>query len=234
MKKIAAVLCMAIAVTLSGCGLGSTRTSAVSEKAESASNKNSSMEAAIIENDKRVKDMVAKMSPDEKISQMIIPAIRTWDGENVTDLDEFPELKEALRAHQYGGVILFGSNIDGTEKTAKLVYGLQANNSENADVSVNIPYFMSVDEEGGSVIRITSGTRMTGNMAIGATGGNAEKNAEITGEIIGEELSALGFNADFAPVIDVNSNPANPVIGTHHFPTTLRLLPLWVRLMPKD
>lgn len=160
--------------------------------------------------------IIAKMSMDEKISQMIIPAIRSWDDVNVTDLDKAQELKEALRKHQYGGVILFGQNITGTEQVTRLLYDLQENNTGIEGVSAHIPYLTPVDEEGGIVIRLSSGTRMTGNMAIGATE-NAEENAEKTGEIIGEELAAAGFNTDYAPVIDVNDNPANPVIGTRSF-----------------
>ena len=161
--------------------------------------------------------VVSHMTLDEKLSQMIIPAIRTWNGDEVTDLDEVPDLREALKKHQYGGIILFGQNIKNTEQTVRLVSGLQANNLSNEAVSVHIPYLMPLDEEGGIVIRLTDGTRMTGNMAIGATGDAAEKNALVTGRIIGEELSALGFNADFAPVVDVNNNAANPVIGVRSF-----------------
>ncbi|MBQ7676895.1 MAG: glycoside hydrolase family 3 protein, partial [Lachnospiraceae bacterium] len=161
--------------------------------------------------------IVSRMTLDEKLSQMIIPAIRTWNDREVTDLDEAPDLKEALKKHQYGGIILFGQNIKDTEQTVKLVSGLQANNLANEGVSVHIPYLMPLDEEGGIVIRLTDGTRMTGNMAIGATGDAAEGNAFVTGRIIGEELSALGFNADFAPVVDVNNNAANPVIGVRSF-----------------
>lgn len=160
--------------------------------------------------------IIARMSMDEKISQMIIPAIRSFDGENVTELDKAPELKKALRKHQYGGVILFGQNITGTEQITRLLYDLKENNTAAEGVSTHIPYLTPVDEEGGIVIRLTTGTRMTGNMAIGATD-NAEENAEKTGEIIGEELAAAGFNTDYAPVIDVNNNPANPVIGTRSF-----------------
>ncbi|MBQ9067769.1 MAG: hypothetical protein IJ131_01735, partial [Eggerthellaceae bacterium] len=54
-----------------------------------------------------VRAIVANMTLDEKISQMIIPAFRTWDGNDVTDLGAVPELASALRAHQYGGVILY-------------------------------------------------------------------------------------------------------------------------------
>ncbi len=162
-------------------------------------------------------EILSSMTLDEKISQMIIPAIRTWDEENVTDLSAFPDLEEALRAHQYGGIILFGQNITDSGQVTALVQDLQVNNLENTDVSVHIPYFMAADEEGGIVVRLNGGTRMTGNMAIGATGGEALSNAEKTGQVLGEEMAVAGFNVDFAPDIDVNNNAANPVIGTRSF-----------------
>ena len=166
--------------------------------------------------ERKIDRIISKMSMDEKISQMIIPAIRTWDEENVTDLSAVPELKEALTRHQYGGIILFGANITGAEQVTRLLYDLQKNNLEIQGVSSHIPYLTPVDEEGGIVIRMSTGTRMTGNMAIGATESSKE-NAETTGRILGEELEAVGFNADFAPDIDVNNNPSNPVIGTRSF-----------------
>ena len=171
---------------------------------------------AAVKGEAKIPKLVKKMSLDEKISQMIIPAFRTWNDENVTDLNSFPELSEALRRHQYGGVILFGSNITGNEQITRLLHDLQNNNMQIDNVSTHIPYLTPIDEEGGIVIRLTSGTRMTGNMAIGATT-DSEINAEKTGDILGEELAALGFNADFAPDIDVNNNPSNPVIGTRSF-----------------
>ena len=158
-----------------------------------------------------VNDLVDGMSVEEKLSQMIIPAFRTWDGADVTDLEQVPELAQALQKHPYGGVILFGQNVKGTEQTAKLLHQLQANNAGS------IPYLTAVDQEGGIVCRLSTGTRMSGNMAIGATGEQAEANASATGELIGTELAALGFQVDFAPSVDVNSNPANPVIGTRSF-----------------
>ena len=163
------------------------------------------------------RELTASMSMEEKISQMIIPAICTWDGWNVTDLSEVPALAKALREHPFGGIILFDMNIVSNAQTAKLVSDLQENNAKIKDVSVHIPYFMPLDAEGGIVNRLSSGTRMTGHMAIGATGADAVENARITGQVIGEELRALGFNVDFAPDIDVNNNPANPVIGTRSF-----------------
>ncbi len=164
-----------------------------------------------------VEEMISSMTLDDKISQMIIPAIRTWNEENVTDLSACPELEEALRAHQYGGIILFGANVVDPGQVTALVQELQANNLKNTETAVHIPYFMAADEEGGIVVRLSGGTRMTGSMAIGATGDEAAANAEKTGRVLGEEMAGAGFSVDFAPDIDVNSNAANPVIGTRSF-----------------
>ena len=131
---------------------------------------------------RKVDQIVAKMSMDEKISQMIIPAIRTWNEENVTDLSAVPELKEALQKHQYGGIILFGANIKGAEQVTRLIDDLQTNNLQNETASAHIPYFLPLDEEGGIVTRLSMGTRMTGNMAIGATGDRGADNAFETGK----------------------------------------------------
>lgn len=172
---------------------------------------------SVVKEGENVEMILSSMTLDEKISQMIIPAIRTWNEENVTDLSAFPDLEEALRRHQYGGIILYGKNITDPAQVTALVKDLQVNNLENTDVSVHIPYFMAADDEGGTVVRLNGGTRMTGNMAIGATGEEALLNAEKTGIVLGKEMAAAGFNVDFAPDIDVNNNAANPVIGTRSF-----------------
>ena len=169
------------------------------------------------EQQENLEEILSAMTLDDKLSQMIIPAFRTWDEENVTDLSAVPEISDALRRHQYGGIILYGQNVTGPGQVAALVQDLQNNNLANETVSVHIPYFMAADEEGGIVVRLTGGTRMTGSMAIGATGENAQENAEKTGRVLGEEMAAAGFNVNFAPDIDVNNNPANPVIGTRSF-----------------
>ena len=93
----------------------------------------------------RAEQILSGMSLDEKISQMIIPAIRTWNEEDVTDLSKVPELAEALRAHQYGGIILFGSNVSDTEQLARLVSDLQVNNAQIEGASAHIPYFLPLD-----------------------------------------------------------------------------------------
>ena len=170
--------------------------------------------------------IVDSMTLEEKVAQMLIPSIREWEGTPVTDLADAPALSKALQKHPYGGLILFDSNINDPAQTAALTAALQENNARGGDKA--IPYFMTVDAEGGLVMRLTGGTRMPGNMAIGAAGTTetmalgtpgapGRYDAYAAGLVIGEELSALGFNVDFAPDIDINNDPANPVIGVRSF-----------------
>ncbi len=161
------------------------------------------------------------MTLEQKIAQMIMPAIRTWDGEDngVTELSAASGLAEALRQHQYCGVILFGQNVQDTEQTVRLIHDLQANNAQSDDAGSSglIPYFVAADQEGGSVARLSMGTRGTGSMAIGATKGAAEDNALATGQIFGQELAALGINVNLAPCIDVIHDLADPGMSTRVF-----------------
>ena len=152
-------------------------------------------------NPRRVDGLLDAMTLDQKIAQMIMPSLRLWEGEKLTDLSARPALAEALRRHPYGGVILFGSNIAGTEQTLRLVDDLQRNNAQGDPAA--IPYLVSADQEGGYVARLSMGTRGTGSMAIGATGEAAEDNARAIGQVFGEELSALGINVNLGPCIDV-------------------------------
>ena len=164
----------------------------------------------------RLSRLISGMSLDDRISQMIIPAMRTWNKQPVTDLKQVPELRDILSAHAYGGIILFGINLKDNAETAELLSDLRDIPAQTPGRTLRIPYFLAVDEEGGRVSRLRQGTRMTGSMAAGATP-NAPENAYLTGSVIGEELRSLGFNVNLAPVVDVSSNPANPVIGARSF-----------------
>ena len=155
--------------------------------------------------DSRVGGLLAAMSLEQKVAQMIMPSIRAWGQRNVRVLSETPALAQALRRHQYGGVILFGANISDTEQTVRLISDLQSNNAQSVDAATTgvIPYLVSADQEGGAVARLSMGTRGTGSMALGATGDAAERNAFFTGQIFGEELAALGINVNLGPCVDV-------------------------------
>lgn len=165
----------------------------------------------------RVDDLLATLSMDQRVAQLIMPAVRTWEGVPATDLASMPQLAEALRAHQYGGIILFGSNIVDTEQTVRLVHDLQANNEDAAQDGASIPYLVAADQEGGTVARISMGTRGTGSMAIGATGAGAEQAALDTGTVFGEELAALGINVDFGPCLDIINDLGDLGMSTRVF-----------------
>lgn len=122
------------------------------------------------------------------------------------------EIKDLIENHHIGGVIYFTRNIENLEQTASLSKNLQqlALNSGSG-----IPLFISVDQEGGKVRRIKDLTYFPANIEIGATGDKelSRKAAAVTAK----ELKGLGINVNLAPVLDVNNNPANPVIGERSF-----------------
>ncbi|WP_425269298.1 glycoside hydrolase family 3 N-terminal domain-containing protein [Halobacillus trueperi] len=153
-----------------------------------------------------VQHALANMTMEEKVGQMLMPDFRKWEGENVTEM--LPEIEEMVQKYHLGGVILFRENVVTTEQTAKLVSDYQA-------ASEKYGLLMTIDQEGGIVTRLQSGTDMPGNMALGAT--RSEEIAEDVGSVIGAELESLGINMNFAPVMDVNNNPDNPVIGVRSF-----------------
>ncbi|WP_353853954.1 glycoside hydrolase family 3 protein [Bacillus sp. Bos-x628] len=158
------------------------------------------------------KQMVQDMSLDEKIGQMLMLDFRNWqtkDESTPTGLTEMnKEVSHIVEKYYLGGVILFAENVVNTKQTVKLTHDFQK-------ASPNIPLLISIDQEGGVVTRLQKGTHFPGNMSIGASRSN--KNAYNTGKIIGKELKALGINTNFSPVLDVNHNPNNPVIGVRSF-----------------
>lgn len=153
------------------------------------------------------------MSVKEKVTQTIMPDFRNWkEGEEeigVTHLNE--EITSILSEYRFGGVILFAENVVNTTQTADLVKQFQTTMVE----SQGVPLLLTIDQEGGIVNRLGTGTSLPGNMALAAT--QSVDNAKAAGDIIGKELSSLGINVNFAPVMDVNNNPNNSVIGLRSF-----------------
>lgn len=163
----------------------------------------------------RPEKILEGMSLKEKAEQMLMPSFRfseytdTVQHEPLTEMTD--EIHQAVSSHNFGGIILFGQNLQGTVQTVQLVQDFMTANAEGD----NIPLLIAADQEGGTVRRIMFGTFGCGNMALAAAGGSEE--TEKTAAMIAEELHALGINTDFAPVTDVNVNPANPVIGVRSF-----------------
>ena len=168
------------------------------------------------EDEQYIHNLIEKMSLKDKIEQMIIfeyvGTINENGEKNYRSLSD--EGRKFIEDHNFGGVIFFKYNITGTEQILKFNCDLQsAATSQNS--KHKIPLFIAADQEGGRVNRLTTGTTMPGNMALGAI--NDYDTTKEYASIMAEELSVLGFNVDFAPVIDVNNNPNNPVINTRSF-----------------
>ena len=174
--------------------------------------------AALAEEPEQAKspeEILAEMSTEEKIAQMLMPEFRYFPDEQgktqgVTEMR--PEIAEMLQKYSFAGVILFGDNLGDTEKAVRLVDAMQ---TANASVPGRPQLLTAVDQEGGPVARLGHGCQMPGNMALGAIGD--PEAAEAAGRLMGEEILAIGLNYDAAPVVDVNSNPENPVIGLRSF-----------------
>lgn len=127
-----------------------------------------------------------------------------------TELDD--SFRELIRTCNVGNVILFSRNIESTRQLRTLCTDIKNCIMEETSVE---PFIM-IDEEGGMVSRLHEGaTHIPGAMALGATGDQG--NAFTAGRIVAEELRAMGIQCNLAPVMDVNSNRMNPVIGVRAF-----------------
>ena len=143
----------------------------------------------------QVDQALATMTLEEKVGQLFMVRVGS-------DIDV------VFQNFKPGGVILFSKDAQTVTQVLELTQRMQA-------LAGSVPLFIAIDQEGGRVIRLAPGTSMPGNMALGAT-----RSAELTrktAQIIGSELAALGITIDLAPVLDVNNNPDNPVIGVRSF-----------------
>lgn len=209
-KKAAAMLMSLSIILTSSCAQ---RVTVVDE--------NASTEKFVFNDDETVvrttKDVLGKMSLREKVGQLFIvrpealaensnaetaPATDRVDDAVISRIEEYP----------VGGIALFSRNITSAEQLPMFISDLQS--------SSKYPLFIAVDEEGGRVARIANSDFF--NVAsyksmedIGKSG-DASK-AEEVGRQIGLYLKELGFNLDFAPVADTNTNPQNIVIGNRSY-----------------
>ena len=155
--------------------------------------------------DPEIDTMIAEMTIEKKVGQLIMVG---FDGTQANEA-----IETHIRQRFVGGVVLFSRNIQSPQQTAELTNELQRLAGETAR---QIPLFIGIDQEGGWVIRLREGaTVLPGNMALGAT--DSTELAERAGEITAVELAAVGVNLNFAPVMDVNNNLNNPVIGRRSF-----------------
>jgi beta-N-acetylhexosaminidase len=122
------------------------------------------------------------------------------------------EIIDAFKNYQPAGITLFRSlNVGSAAQLRRLTDSLQ----RLAHDFGMTPLLVAADQEGGQLMAVGDGTPLPGNMALGATG--SVELSRQAGEVLGRELSALGINVDYAPCVDVNINPKNPVVGIRSF-----------------
>ncbi|MFC0214079.1 beta-N-acetylhexosaminidase [Paenibacillus chartarius] len=144
------------------------------------------------------------MTLEEKIGQLLLVGFEGTEPSS--------QIVRLIRKHRVGGVIYFARNVRNKKQLAELSDALQ----QEAREAGTLPLWISIDQEGGMVARITDGVAlMPGAMAL-AAGGSLDDAYEVA-HITGKELRALGINLNYAPVLDVNNNARNPVIGVRSF-----------------
>ncbi|MFJ5217445.1 glycoside hydrolase family 3 protein [Streptomyces sp. NPDC088354] len=174
--------------------------------------------AAAAHDRRRVRAIIDRMSIEEKIGQLFV--MRVY-GHSATAPDPadvaanqaeigVSNAAELIAKYHVGGIIYFAwaHNTRDPHQIADLSNGIQR--------ASRIPLLISTDQEHGAVTRVGSpATLFPGGMALGAAG--SVRDARTAAAVAGAELAAMGINQDYAPVADVNVNPANPVIGVRSF-----------------
>lgn len=193
MRLFKLIILVIVSTMLMGCGGNSV---------EIEDNKNEvGIDDNNLENKYEIKEKIESMTLDEKIGQLFIVG---FEGETVND-----EIVDLISNRKVGGLILFARNIVNSSQLIEL-------NNSLRKIESDIPLFISVDEEGGLVSRVPN--EFEALPSSGEIGNyNSEEISYKVGAIIAKELKALGFNMDFAPVLDINSNPNNTVIGERAF-----------------
>lgn len=144
-------------------------------------------------------------SLEEKIGQLFICGFHSLEADE--------QILTLVKDYHVGGTVYFRRNIESVPQLAALSSALQRLPRNHADV----PLFIAIDQEGGMVARLDHEgmSRIPGNMSLGAA--DDLSLTEATARLAAKEMLALGINFNFAPCIDVNNNPANPVIGVRSF-----------------
>lgn len=133
-----------------------------------------------------------------------------FDGYEIND-----HVRRVIRQHKLGNIILFTRNIKNSEQLFRLIQELR----EETIMATGLPPFIAIDQEGGSVTRLTSEfTWFPGPMATRAAGG--EELARKVGQGIGAEMAAYGMNFDLAPVIDLANDPNSAHIAARSYGAT--------------
>lgn len=154
---------------------------------------------------KDVLSYINGMTLEEQIGQVLM--VGFW-GDTPS-----AEIIDLVQRYHVGNIILFSRNVRDARQVLELTQSLQRIAKEAGQ---RYPLLIAIDQENGIVQRLgEAATIFPGNMALGAIG--LEEVAYKVALATGRELKALGINMNLAPVVDVNNNPANPVIGVRSF-----------------
>ena len=150
-----------------------------------------------------IKEKIIKMSLEEKIGQLLIIGLEEKIVNDTT--------KNMIEEYKVGGFIYFARNVEDNIQLSSLSEQLKILNKNNP-----VPLFISMDEEGGRVSRLPKEYK---NLPVAKILGdlNDEKLSYNYGQLLGQRLNTVGINLNYAPVLDINSNPENPVIGNRSF-----------------
>ncbi|GEL76762.1 beta-N-acetylhexosaminidase [Tenuibacillus multivorans] len=152
-----------------------------------------------------IQEKIHQMTLEEKIGQMIMTGVpgTTTDEQTLHLINEF----------HVGGLIFFDQNLKDPSQITQFLNQIKSENQDNP-----LPLFLGVDQEGGRVQRLPVLQDIPSSQKVGEID-DEEFSYEI-GRLLGKQLHAFGFNIDFAPVLDINNNPNNVVIGDRSFGST--------------
>lgn len=150
--------------------------------------------------------VLATLTLREQIAQLLMPPIYAH-----TTRENWEEMERWVKTHQLGGVIAM--------QGAPAPYAERLNRLQ---ARANVPLLICTDAEWGLGMRIDSTRSWPRALTIGAANDTALTRA--IGREVGRSLKAMGMHVNFAPVVDVNSNPANPVIGSRSFGSSTELV----------
>lgn len=196
-------LLLALAFLLSGCGIGEAEPSptgdepriSASPAAEGTAAPDEPLESPVAD---PMEGKIGAMTDGELVGQLLVAGIQGKEpGEDARQL---------IQDLHVGGIVLFGRNVESAGQLSELTNALKAMNAGEG----NIPLFLCVDEEGGLV------SRMPPEVAdLPSAYDHAQAGGDFSrrGAALAAECAAFGFNVDFAPVLDIWSNPQNTVIG---------------------
>lgn len=184
-------------------------TSCSPEDSERNSSSDLKLTASHEEAEKWAEKTLDSLSLEKKIAQMICEQMR---GEyKAEDSQEFQYLLELVREHGVGAFVLYGGT---PHNIASLLNRLQKES--------DIPLLISADFEGGPGQQITGATEFPANMALSAIG--SEEMAYALGKAGAAEGRALGIHLTYSPVVDIQTQPDNPVLGVRSFGRDIEML----------